>query len=102
MLVHNIHHLVSKVLELPLSVAQRTHISGFQPPGDAVEMIFAVASSPRNSTILISLVGLTHDAQVLDVVLADGAGVPEHPWFVWFQARLWIYAFHLPLSVILK
>ena len=75
MLVHNIHHLVSKVLELPLSVAQRTHISGFQPPGVAVEMIFAVASSPRNSTILISLVGLTHDAQVLDVVLADGAGV---------------------------
>ena len=68
--------LLSDFLELPFLVVQRAHISGLQPPGDAVEMIRVVAISPCWITLLaFDLVGLTLDALVHDVVLADGAGV---------------------------
>ena len=68
--------LVSDFLELPFLVVQWAHISGLQPPADAVEMIRVVASSPCRITLLaFDLVGLTLDALVHDVVLADGAGI---------------------------
>ena len=65
-------------LEFPVPVAQGAHVPGLQPPGDAVEVEGVVTHSPGHGALLAGgagLVCLTLDAQVHDVVPADGAVV---------------------------
>ena len=73
-----VHFLSSVFLELPVTVAQGADVPGLEPPGDAVEVECVVAHSPGHCALLTGgtgLVGLTLDAQVHDVVPADGAVV---------------------------
>ena len=66
------------LLELPVSVVQGADLPGLQPPGDAVEVEGVVAHPPGHGALLAGgagLVGLALDAQVHDVVPADGAVV---------------------------
>ena len=66
------------LLELPVPVVERANLPGLEPPGDAVEVESVVAHSPGHCALLTSgtgLVGLALDAQVHDVVPADGAVV---------------------------
>lgn len=89
------------LLKLPVSVIQRTHLSRLQPTRDTVEVESVlyplsqhhiishqpspalwnythVANTPSNSTLLASsasLVGLAVNAQIHNVVAADGAVV---------------------------
>jgi hypothetical protein len=66
------------LLKLPVSVVQRAHLPGLQPSRDAVEMEGVVADAPGNSAFFAScrsLVCLAFDAQVHDMVSADGAVV---------------------------
>ena len=70
--------LVSVLLELPVPVVQGADLPGLQPPGDAVEVEGVVAHPPGHGALLAGgagLVGLALDAQVHDVVPADGAVV---------------------------
>merc|ERR1719422_467602 len=70
--------LTSIFLELPVPVAQGTNISGLEPSGDAVEVEGVIAHPPSHSALFTGgagLVCLTLDAQVHDVVPADGAVV---------------------------
>jgi len=63
-------------LELPLTIVQRANLPRLQPPTDAVEVEGVVAHSPSHSAILRcvgTLVRLTFNAQVHDVVSANGA-----------------------------
>ena len=83
-------------LELPVSVVERADLSRLEPSGNAVEvegvlqlsaMAFQrelcstyIADAPCNGALLASggsLVGLALDAQVHDVVAADGAVVDD-------------------------
>ena len=69
---------VSIFLELPVPVVEGTDLPGLQPPGDAVEVEGVVAHPPGHGALLAGgagLVGLALDAQVHDVVPADGAVV---------------------------
>ena len=73
-------HLLSPVsLVLPVAITQRADAPGLEPPGDAVEVEGVVTHAPGHWTLLLdsllSLVGLTLDAPVHDVVPADGAVV---------------------------
>lgn len=44
------------LLELPLSVIQGTHLPGFQPPGDAVEMESMLGEKhPRGGAVILLL-----------------------------------------------
>ena len=73
-----VHFLSSVFLELPVTVAQRADVPGLEPPGDAVEVECVVTHAPGHCALLTGgtgLVGLTLDAQVHDVVPADGAVV---------------------------
>ena len=74
-----VHHFLSSIfLELPVPVAQGADVPGLEPPGDAVEVEGVVAHPPGHCALLAGgagLVGLTLDAQVHDVVPADGAVV---------------------------
>jgi len=66
--------LTTVLLELPVSVVQRTDLPSLQPSGDAVEMKGVIAYSPSDSALFIggsTLVCLTLDAEVHDVVSAD-------------------------------
>ena len=65
-------------LVFPVPVAQGADAPGLEPPGDAVEVEGVVAHPPGHCALLAGgagLVGLTLDAQVHDVVPADGAVV---------------------------
>ena len=65
-------------LEFPVPVAQGAHVPGLEPPGDAVEVEGVVTHPPGHGALLAGgagLVCLTLDAQVHDVVPADGAVV---------------------------
>ena len=69
---------VSVLLELPVPVVEGADLPGLQPAGDAVEVEGVVTHPPGHGTLLASgagLVGLTLDAEVHDVVPADGAVV---------------------------
>lgn len=69
---------MSVLLELPLPVVQRAHLPGLEPPRDAVEVECVVADAPGHGALLRGgrcLVRLALDAQVHDVVPADGAVV---------------------------
>ena len=69
---------VSILLELPVPVVERADLPGLEPPGDAVEVEGVVAHAPRDGALLGGrrrLVGLALDAEVHDVVAADGAVV---------------------------
>ena len=69
---------MSILLELPVPVVKRADLSGLEPPGDAVEVEGVVAHPPGHGALLAGgggLVGLALDAQVHDVVPADGAVV---------------------------
>merc|ERR1719422_2362692 len=70
--------LTSIFLELPVPVVQGTNISGLEPSGDAVEVEGVVAHPPSHGAFFTGgagLICLTLDAQVHDVVPADGAVV---------------------------
>ena len=69
---------MSILLELPVPVVQGADLPGLEPPGDAVEVEGVVAHAPRDGALLGGrrrLVGLALDAEVHDVVAADGAVV---------------------------
>ena len=69
---------VSILLELPVPVVERADLPSLEPPGDAVEVEGVVAHAPRDGALLGGrrrLVGLALDAEVHDVVAADGAVV---------------------------
>jgi len=72
--------LTAILLELPISVVEGADLAGFQPAGDAVEMESMVADSPCYSAFLTggrSLVCLAFDAQVHNMVSADGTVVDD-------------------------
>uniref|UniRef100_A0A1J3G4D8 Uncharacterized protein n=1 Tax=Noccaea caerulescens TaxID=107243 RepID=A0A1J3G4D8_NOCCA len=63
-------------LKLPLAVVQWAHLSGLEPPADAMEVKGVVADPPSNSAFLAGgtgLISLTFDAKIHDVVPADCA-----------------------------
>ena len=87
---------MSVLLELPVPVVEGADLPGLQPAGDAVEVEGVVTHPPRHGALLASgaglarvtsltdhlldqvspyLVGLALDAEVHDVVAADGAVV---------------------------
>jgi len=72
--------LAAVLLELPLSVIQRAHISSFEPSRDTVEVEGMIADPPGHSafSVLRSLVGLAFDAKIHDVVSANSAVVHDH------------------------
>merc|ERR1719384_1035 len=68
--------LVSVLLELPVPVVEGADLPGLEPAGDAVEVEGVVTHPPGNRALLAGgarLVCLALDAQVHDVVAADGA-----------------------------
>jgi len=72
--------LMSIFLELPLTIVQGANLTGFQPSGDAMEMKGVVANSPSNRALLTrcgGLICLALDAEVHDVIPADGAVVND-------------------------
>ena len=72
--------LMPVLLELPVSVVKGADLPGLEPSGDAVEVEGVVAHAPRDGALLGGrrrLVGLALDAQVHDVVPADGAVVHD-------------------------
>ena len=69
---------VSILLELPVPVVERADLPSLEPPGDAVEVEGVVTHPPGHGALLTggaALVCLALDAQVHDVVPADGAVV---------------------------
>lgn len=71
----------SVLLELPITVVQRAHLAGLQPPGDAVEVECMVADAPGDGALLAGsrgLIGLALDAKIHDVVAADGTVVDNN------------------------
>ena len=66
------------LLEFPVSVVEWTHLPRLQPSRNAMEMEGMVADPPGDRALFSggsTLVCLTFDAQVHDVVPADGAVV---------------------------
>lgn len=73
--------LSAVLLELPVSVVQRAHLSCLQPSGDAVEVECVIADAPCDGALLArgrSLICLTLDAEIHDVIAADGAVVDDN------------------------
>ena len=59
--------------EIPFLVAERAHLSIFQPSGDTVEVEGMITLTPSQNAILGSiLIGLALDAWVHCVVSANG------------------------------
>ena len=70
--------LVPVLLELPVPVVEWADLPGLEPPRDAVEVEGVVAHAPRDRALLRRgrcLVCLALDAEIHDVVAADGAVV---------------------------
>lgn len=69
------------LLELPVTVIQRTDLAGLQPSRDAVEMESVIANTPSNGALLAGggcLVCLALDTEIHDVVSANGAVVDDN------------------------
>lgn len=63
-------------LKLPFPVVQGADLPRLQPPGNAVKVESMVADSPGNSALVVgsrNLIGLTLNAEVHNMVSADGA-----------------------------
>jgi len=63
------------LLELPVPVIKRTDLTGFQPAGNTMKVESVITDAPGDGTLLTDgtgLVRLTLDAEVHDVVTADG------------------------------
>jgi len=70
--------LVAVFLEFPLPVIERTDLACLEPAGNAMEVESVIADTPSDGALLGSggrLVGLTLDAQIHDVISADGTVV---------------------------
>jgi hypothetical protein len=53
------------LLEFPVTIIERTHLTGLEPSGDAVEVESVIADSPSNCALFVrlsTLVGLTFNA----------------------------------------
>ena len=64
----------SKPLKVPLLIVEGTHRPSLDPPRNAVEVESMIADAPRCCALVgvRDLVGLTLDARLIDMVLADG------------------------------
>lgn len=74
------YQLSSVLLEFPISVVEWAHLAGLEPTGDAVVVEGMVADTPGNGTLFIdsrSLVCLTLNAEIHDMVTADSAVVDD-------------------------
>jgi len=72
--------LTTVLLELPISVVQRADLASLQPARDAVELKGVIADTPSHCAFFAggrSLVGLTFDAKIHDVVSADGTVIND-------------------------
>jgi hypothetical protein len=70
----------SILLKFPIPIIQWTHLPRLQPPRDAVKVESVIADTPCDSAFFSGgggLVSLAFDAQVHDVVTADGAVVND-------------------------
>ena len=70
--------LLSVTLEVPLRVTQWANVSRSQPTRDAMEVEGVIADAPCHRALLrcgTRLIGLTFDAQVHDVISANGTRV---------------------------
>ena len=69
------------LLELPITVIQRTDLTSFQPAGNTMEMEGMIAHAPSHGTFFRShgsLISLAFDAQIHNVVSANGAVVNDN------------------------
>jgi len=73
--------LTAVLLELPVSVVQRADLASLEPTRDAMEMEGVIADAPGYGAFLAGsrcLVGLAVNAQVHDVVTANGTVVDNN------------------------
>jgi len=71
---------MSILLELPFAIVERTDLTSFEPSGDAVEVEGVVTDAPGHRAFLTRggcLICLALDAEIHDVVAADGAVVDD-------------------------
>lgn len=74
-------HLSTVLLELPVSIVERAHLSCLEPSRDAVKVEGVIADSPGDRAFFArsgSLICLALDAEVHDVISADGAVVDDN------------------------
>lgn len=72
--------LATVLLKLPVSVIERADLTGLEPARDAMEVEGMITDTPSHGTLLTggrSLVGLALDAQIHDMVSADGTVVDD-------------------------
>jgi len=65
-------------LEVPFLVVKRADRSSLQPPGDAMEVEGVVANTPSSRALVLhigDLIGLTVNARLHDMILANGTVV---------------------------
>lgn len=75
--------LVTIFLEVPFTIVQRADLTRLQPTWDAMEVEGVVANAPGNGALLAGgrcLIRLAFDAEVHDVVTANGAIVDNDIW----------------------
>jgi len=73
--------LVAVLLEVPLAVVQRAHLTRFEPARDAVKVERMIAHAPCHRAFLVRgrlLIRLTLDAQIHDVIATDGTVVDDY------------------------
>lgn len=70
--------LTTILLEFPISIVKRADLTGLKPTGNAMEMECVITDAPSHRTLLTgcrSLVCLTFNAEIHDMVSADSAVV---------------------------